>query len=97
MGEHDAARGAGRPRRGEHEGVTGLDGPAAVEGGALARGIDDRARGEGGDRRPAGGGREPRVERGGGVTGVPDPPQGIDEGRSAGEVECDELGHPPVA
>ena len=35
--------------------------------------------------------------RGGGVTGVPGPPQGIDEGRSAGEVECDELGHPPVA
>jgi len=32
------------------------------------------------------------VGAGAAVTGVPDPPQGIDEGRSAGEVECDELG-----
>ena len=63
----------------------------------LAVGADDAGRAQRVEHGPARGGREPRVERCGGVPGVPDGPEGIDETHPTREIECDELGHRPVA
>ena len=88
---------AGRPARRHDEGVAVVDSDAAGEPGDHPVGADDPGRPQGRDEGGRGRPRQARIERGGGVAGIPDRSEGVDEARSAGEVEGDELGHPPVA
>ncbi len=88
---------ARRSARGHHEGIAILGRPAARHDVLLAV----RRHHAGGAQRVqksvAGGGRESRVERRHGITGVPDRAERVDEARPSGEVECDEFRHWPVA
>ena len=57
----------------------------------------DPGRAESGQQVVTSGAGQAGVERGGGVPGVPDGAQRIDETGSPGKVECDEFRHWPVA
>ncbi len=94
----DDSLGLTRGARGrDHEGVAVGDGPAVGQRVLLAVGGDDTGRAQRVEHDPARRAGQPRVEGSSGVTGVPDGAQRVDEPNPAGEVECDELGHRPVA
>ncbi len=97
MGEHDALRLARCARCGDDQGVALLDGEASAQCVLLAVGTDDPRGAEGVEHRVARDEGEPGVERSGGVAGVPDGLECIDETHATREVECDELRHRPVA
>ena len=97
VGQDDAFRLARSARGGHNERIALFDGFSVGERVLLAVGGDDAGRPERVEHGAARDAREPRVERCGSVTGVPDGAERVDEPHPAWEIECDELGHWPVA
>ena len=93
MGEHDALREPGRPARCDDERVSGLDGSPARQRSTLAVGLDDGSRCHGLDHQLPFGGREPGIDREGGIAVGPHALERRDELRSTRQVEGDEVGH----
>ena len=97
VGEDDTFGIARRARCRHHERVALLDGDAVGERMLLAVRADDPRGAQRVEHHVARGEREPWVEGSGGIAGVPDGLEGIDEADATGKVECDELRHRPVA
>ena len=94
MGEDDTLGLAGRAARGHDQCVAVLDRAAALSPVGGPVGMTDRGHGEGGELRLLRRRRQALVDGEGGVTAVPRLDEGVDEARSGGEVEGDELpGH----
>ena len=92
MGQDDPFRLARAPARGHDQSVpvchrqAGLGPPAAF-------GADDPGRAQDVQNARPGRRGQALVERGDGVARLPGPDQGLDEGRPARQVYCDEVGH----
>ena len=97
VGEHDPLGVTRRARRRDDQRVALLDPDAVRKRVLFPVGADDPGRAQRVEHDLAGSEREPRVERSGGVAGVPDGPERIDKAHPTREVECDELRHRPVA
>ena len=94
VGEHDALGRARRAARRHDQCVVRLRVDATAELVAAVR-VDDRRRPQLVEQADARRRREPTVERQRGVAVVPDPAQGVDERRAAGQFDGDDAGHAP--
>ena len=90
MGEHDALRHARRAAGGDDEGIAGLDGRTIVESGASPCWSTTTPAAIVASSAALARVGQALVDGEGGVAGVPDVAQHVDERRAAGQVDGDE-------